>query len=848
MPQTLRVYKDPVRALLNCSISATRNHLSIPLSLDHFLFKAPVSRNFLHSPPPIAAMASDLSDKWRAYLRSAEKSGTLPSVSRGIIGFGPAGFTLVLSMVADTISERHMVEEAGGALPVIKRIVTIFEDQVEKAAGGGGAYYEQDGALNSGFADTLTLLDRKLLKQTHPSLDYTPFLELVDSLQSYAREWVKDKIPDLLEQYAQKNQLGANLLVAALRDDTLDATRACFLRRTVSDIFYEMYRKLKAFVDEHVPELDLRFHFEAMVFGAEILPGNRLRIRATPDTSDAPEGTYEFDSVVNTSGARVVDLLSKDILPHAFHGPANSDGIRRHIAKKGFLDHTDKVHANTRFLIVGTLLHGIDQLGALSTVIGANTCDASRREPWFADKEFARRTGITVTMLSRSEANLPPPRLAHDIVMEGRRPLLTDTDAQAFTLFYFDDFPAYKQVKEVAIASRLGIHPNELPTDRTTAEQLQRFLREIRDDDEGKVTYTSLERKFAFAREFRQYPSADPEKAQSDAEAAFPATIRLKTDWYNSRHDSLTSPTYLAKHSNAATMEADLREYVNFAAPPKSSMRILGEHQESGLLKFTTGDIRTIEYDEGSGVFKLGEEVYDILIAPGIITSELDPVMQSLYPHLKKDEHDNVEYASGRQLKLKNDTLLPFFDYGNNSSGRRWNDVEGRSSVSGRHVRDVATLFAKFTSMPVVSAMINMMERFALQREVAPCAAMQDVLSSLRPDEGRYLQEVEKARSRVRNAQELELYLRLIRANTTLTEWSQAYHQADTADSRKALMMTWANGTSGQKALAQAYLDGLKTLPSVEAKTLDDYWKQFIDPPVRETQLAMRDMNVRAAK
>jgi hypothetical protein len=608
-----------------------------------------------------------------------------------------------------------------------------------------------------------------------------------------------------------------------------------------------MYKKLDAFVLDHVPELTLRFLFETSALSAQIVDGNRLRVRGTPNERYAPQGIYEFDSWVNTSGTPLVDLLPEEILPFAFHGPANAEGIRKHVADMGRLDTNGKMKP-TRFLIVGTLLHGVDQYGALGTVLGANKHDESRDEPWYADTDFAEKTGITITMLSRSEANLPPPRLSHDVVLDEEQLLLTNTDAHALSLFRFDDFPVYQQVKDAVIAKQLGIHPEELPSDAKTDAQLARFLTDIRKDDAGQLTFTALERKFALAREFRQYPSADPAEAEKAAQKAFAATIRTGAEWYNVRQAGITSPEYIAEHSNAATMEADTREYITFAAPPKSSMRNMGEQHEGGLLTFTTGDIRKITRDPATNTFSLDGKTYDIVIAPGIISGKLDPVMQSLYPHLKTDVHGNVVYATGRQLVLKDGSLLPFFDYGNNSSGKRVTDAEGKQSISGRWTRDVATLFAKYLTMPVVSSMLCTIERLAINGNPDPLAAVQEFLAAIKPEEQEYRADVAKAAPRLQNARELELFLSLVRTDTTLGQWREAFSSAHDAESRNALMTDWSEGSSTQKRLASAFFHGLKTLSPVEAKTRDEYAKQYIDPPVHESRLAMVETNYALAK
>ncbi|KAJ7579722.1 hypothetical protein C8J56DRAFT_1169589 [Mycena floridula] len=743
---------------------------------------------------------------------------------RAYIGFGPAGQALLLATVADVLTERHIFEDRKVA--PLKRSIMVFELQSEQAAGGGGAYYEQDGALNSGFKDLIHLLDRDLLAKNIPGKDYRTFNSLIASLDTIANDQLNGKFPALLDEYQNKNQLGANLLVPAITGGTLDGSRACILRCTVSEIFFEIYRKLRAFIIQHVPEIDLQFHFQTRVLDAKYKEDGTFALTTQSVGSHGTTGSFEFDSVVDMTGTRTEDLVTEDVAKDAYVGSANAKHIAANLLKNGVFNANGTLNAGKHGLIVGKVLHGIDMWGVDTTVIGANHWAPDAPQPCTANRDFAKTSGSTLTMMGRTEAGLPPPRLSHDTVWRGKfPPMLTTSHARAFQHLAYDDYWVFKEVSQAAMAFELGCHPDQLPQPKTTDDQLAGYMRDIRANDQGKMTLTFMERQFAFGREFGQYPSADPSQTDEQAEKIFPFTTRTKEEWYNARLSWITSAAYVSKQSNAETIEAEQWIYTVFAAPPASSIRNMGEHHESGFLKFTTGNSRHLTQKSQDGSFHLDGKAYQYVLAPPIIKSDVNGIIQSFSDVLKKDEYGQIVLAANRQLQLSDGTPIPYFDFGNNTSGRRLQN----GSIVGRRTRDVATLFANYCNKPVLSAHLCMIERFKANGYPKPCISVQDLLSEAKPKEEHYQDAAKQALKLGNEAVKIGTYLRTIRC-LDRSAWLKAYPQCVSEKKREDQMR--------ELALAQDFYKWFDEGTGLVTKSCDEWWDQFADVPAIEVRAA----------
>jgi hypothetical protein len=769
-------------------------------------------------------------DNWKTYLDKFVVDRNLPVIKMLFIGDGIASLSAYANTVVDIVAERHKLGDEL-AIPTFRREILIIGTNPEHSGAGGAAYFSQDGALNSGFADLMMLPDRKFLEANYPGLDYAPLLELFDSLQDIANGFLEGALDDLVFDYGIRNQPGANMLAQAIEDGHVDTTKASLLRRTVGAIFAKSKEKLEEFVSSFVPEIEFSELFETEAVGCEWTSQQKFRVKTRAVGPSGDNGTHEAHIVLEVSGTRTRPLVSAEVAEHACVGPANALRLRENIRQHGNWNKDGSLVEGTTTVIIGQELHGYDCMNVASTVLGANKATGDSNRPWTADPDFASKTHARIQMMSRTEAMLPPPRLSHTTIWEGDAPMLTTMDLAALPLVKYYNVLDFKAVWDGAIAHALKTTPSKLPIDNTSEERLRRFGDEIERHEAGKLTHTFLHEKLSVAHQFQEVPSIDPPQAEKDAAAEFPSTFRPKSNRYNSRYSYITG-AYLDDHpSNADAIEWEKFQYLTFASAPLETVRNMVEHQKNGVLQFVSGDANRITYDAAAKCFRTDAGDADIVFAPPIITNDLSPAMLSLYPDLKKDQHGQIEYLPGRQVMHKSGTPIPFFDYGNNSNGNSFPDSTGRSSVRGKWVCDVATLFTNFMGLKSgASAWMQANARLIAHGSTYAAGTVQELYAKTKPPEDEYRWEAKKALYKVRNMQELGYYLRLIAELETFEDWDAAYLQARTSKSRGELMSTWLSGTDTQKEIAGRFFAGYKNIPKVpECKTLDEWWKEDID-------------------
>jgi len=261
-------------------------------------------------------------------------------------------------------------------------------------------------------------------------------------------------------------------------------------------------------------------------------------------------------------------------------------------------------------------------------------------------------------------------------------------------------------------------------------------------------------------------------------------------------------------------------EYIVFAAPPAKTIQAMGLHQESGLLKFVTGDAKQITPAEWA--FKLGDNKYDIVLAPGIITPQPDDLIRSLLPYIKTANGAPV-YGPGRQLLKPDGTPINFFDFGNNANGQRLPD----GSTVGRNVRDTATLFANYTNKPTLCSQVAAIERFLVKGGTQAGQYVQDLLAATKPVRT-YDGEAKKAVELGKEAFEVWAYLKAIRA-LPYDEWRAAYLAGFTGACRMAIVDGWTKGSDTEAAIASAFFNLFPENLDLKPKSLDEWSNQFVD-------------------
>jgi len=775
-------------------------------------------------------------------LINAYEKELLPIVYTTFIGDGAAALTTQFSVVVDILSERHKFE---GKIKPILRALQFIGNQPPSGSSGGSAYYEQDGALNSGFADLLNLPDLEYLNTNYRHLNYQPLRDLVVSMQDAAGNFFKGKHAELLEEYGKRNQAGANMLAAHISNGKIDTTTAALLRRSVWEVLHNLQLLLDNFVKTFIPEIPVFERLnetEAYEWSYNLNRATRkFTVKTRKVGASGKDDTIRTDIVVDVTGTRTINLVSPDVTTTACVGPANAAYYRDNLDAHSRINPDGTVATGTITTIVGQELHGYDYAAVTLTVLGANERTSDPKQPWAAKKDFAN-TGIKVRMMSRDGGNLPPPRLSHDKVWPGaEQPLLTTSDLIAASLFRFNDQPAYKQVRDHAIARALGVHPNALPVDATSEDQLRRYGEDIQKHEAGQLTFTELEEKFAVSRQFVEVPSANPKEAEAAANAEFPEVYRDGATRYNSRYAYLTTE-YLKDHpSNAATMKEEKRGYTVFASAPKTTVAMLYQHLLTGTLELVTGDSKNIAHD-GSHLLMYDTDAgkSHLICSPPLIDNKPSAFLLSYAEALKKDEHGEFVCTKQRKLCLEDGTPIPFYVYGNQLNGTTFKDDTGEISTRNKQACDVATLFANFMgNKAALSASISIDAWLLANNVPNPGQAWLKIITrAAKPSQEVFSANVEKAGPRVQNMRGLEIFLRLIRSERVANEWNVAASEASTAARRNALMEKWSSGNDAQKQIAKEYFKEIYSLPALAPKSLDQHWNEDVELPLGPVRTA----------
>ncbi|KAJ7872407.1 hypothetical protein B0H13DRAFT_1633890 [Mycena leptocephala] len=729
-------------------------------------------------------------------------------IRHGLSGFGRRNSLLVIYVAAVVQANLALIKSKG-----VKLHFSIYEMQREAEAGSG--YSSQtncDGALNTGIPGQVDI----------PTTVITGLPADLASLTNLAKcvtDVLQTKIPQHKTELSDANLAALMMFSDAIHAGEIDATKAFTTRGAFGQIQHPKIEAALAYINKNMKDvMTVEWFFEQEVI--ELVVTNPQKPQLVVRNKNNTLFLEEFDFVHLANGTP----SSPPVAP----GPTVSSAIPNQLDVQKFLSENnlledEKIRSGTHIGITGLSLAAYDYVPLVlrHTSLIEPTDTGYKIHP-----ENAQYYQGLLTFISRTGVPAPP-RHIDPKHFANRRPILTSEEVHALLLQkQFDWLNFWSVFLDANVARSLGKVPADLHYRKNidtigTKAVMEDYARQSEAFMRGELTEVGLQRTGYWLVYGGQGFYANPEAAERELVAKAPLT-RTDRAGFLMRRGSLadiTSAAYIKDHSNKAFFDqySDFMLHCITASPPEIQY-LVARMFELGVATHAKGDFNEVVPSLHSNV----------TLAPYLLDRRSDPVLMSL-SGVKEVVLGQPEYAKGRFLRTKDETLVHAIDMGMGGQGTRVVDSSGQQSIIGMRWRDTSFLDAAVSSAANLAPITVLLSSIAAQGVKQPAERLLQYYKATLPSQASFEKETALFAPVWKEMHEKRAFLVLCEkiAGTAL-EYLEYTDKVFDATSRKQLVDRLVAANQHVSATNE-YTNAVAGIPKFNPPSVDEYFDRFVD-------------------
>ncbi|KAJ7795848.1 hypothetical protein B0H13DRAFT_2510767 [Mycena leptocephala] len=617
-----------------------------------------------------------------------------------------------------------------------------------------------------------------------------------------------DKDPQHKTELSDANLAALMMFSDAIHAGEIDATKAFTTRGT-----------------EYEDVMTVEWFFEQEVI--ELVVTNPQKPQLVVRNKNNTLFLEEFDFVHLANGTP----SSPPVAP----GPTVSSAIPSQLEVQKFLSENnlledEKIRSGTHIGITGLSLAAYDYVPLVlrHTALIEPTDTGYKIHP-----ENAQYYQGLLTFISRTGVPAPP-RHIDPKHFANRRPILTSEEVHALLLQkQFDWLNFWTVFLDANVARSLGKVPADLHYRKNidtigTKAVMEDYARQSEAFMHGELTEVGLQRTGYWLVYGGQGFYANPEAAERELVANAPLT-RTDRAGFLMRRGSLadiTSAAYIRDHSNKAFFDQynDFMMHCITASPPEIQY-LVARMFELGVATHAKGDFNEVVPSLHSNV----------TLAPYLLDRSSDPVLMSL-SGVKEVMLGQPEYAKGRFLRTKDETLVHAIDMGMGGQGTRVVDSSGQQSIIGMRWRDTSFLDAAVSSAANLAPITVLLSSIASQGVQQPAERLLQYYKATLPSQASFEKETAQFAPVWKEMHEKRAFLVLCEkvAGTSL-DYLEYTDKVFDATSRKQLVDGLVAANQHVSATNE-YTNAVAGIPKFNPPSVNEYFDRFVDLSHAEIQ------------